>query len=336
MQDFRNLIHLLFTYFWKKIMEHYSKIYVAGHRGLVGSAIVRQLQVQGYTNIITRTHAEMDLTDAHAVADFFAVEKPEYVFLAAAKVGGIMANNSYPADFLYQNLQIQNNVIHQSYLHGVTKLLFLWSSCIYPKLAEIPIKESSLLTGLLEKTNEPYAIAKITGIKMCQSYNRQYGTNFIACMPTNLYGPYDNFDLTSSHVMPALIRKFHEAKILWSSEVVCRGDGSPMREFLYVDDMADGCIHVMHHFNPTAEQNESGEIFVNIGTGADITIKELAELVGKTVGYTGDIVWDTSKPNGTMRKVMDVSKLEAEWWKAKIGVEEWVQRAYEWFLKNKI
>lgn len=311
-----------------------AKIYIAGHRGLVGSALLRQLQSQWYSNIITRTHAELDLTNEKAVAAFFASQQPAFVFLAAAKVGWILANNTHPADFLYQNLQIQNNVIHQAYLHGVSKLLFLGSSCIYPKNCPQPIKEEYLLTGPLEPTNEPYAIAKITGIKMCQSYNRQYGTNFIACMPTNLYGPGDNFDLQSSHVLPALIRKFHEAKILQSAEVVCRGNGEPMREFLYVDDMADGCIHLMKSFNPTKEQNEKGDIFVNIGTGEDITIKKLAELVGEIIGYTWTIVWDTSKPNGTMKKLLDVKKLEQEGWKAKIGLEEGITKAYQWFLDN--
>ena len=262
-------------------MDYSSKIYIAGHRGLVGSAIVRKLESEGYTNLVTRTHKELDLLDQKAVADFFAIEKPEYVFLAAAKVGGILANNSYPADFIYQNLQIQNNIIHQAYLNNVKKLLFLGSSCIYPRECPQPMKEEYLLSGYLEPTNEPYAIAKIAGIKMCQSYNRQYGTNFIAVMPTNLYGPGDNFDLENSHVLPALIRKFHEAKERGDKEVVAWGTGSPKREFLYVDDMADGCLFSMGNFNPTKEQNEAGDIFTNLGTGTDITIEELAKLVKK-------------------------------------------------------
>ena len=244
-----------------------------------------------------------------------------------------MANNSYPAEFLYQNLMIQNNIIHNAWKYDAKKLLFLWSSCIYPKLCPQPMKEGYLLTWPLEPTNEPYAIAKIAGIKMCQSYNRQYWTNFIACMPTNLYGPWDNFDLETSHVMPALIRKFHEAKINWSDHVVCRGDGSPMREFLYVDDMADACIHLMNHFNPTKEQNEIGDIFFNIGTGSDITIKDLSEMIGEIVWYTGNIVWDTEKPNGTPKKLQDVTKLEAQWWKAQVWLREWLEKAYEWFLE---
>lgn len=317
------------------MMHLNDKIYIAWHRGLVGSALLRQLQWQWYTNIITKTHAELDLTDSMAVGEFCASEKPEYVFLAAAKVGGIMANNTYPADFLYQNLQIQNNVIHQSYLHGVRKLLFLWSSCIYPKHCPQPMKEEHLLTGPLEPTNEPYAIAKISWIKMCQSYNRQYGTNYIACMPTNLYGPYDNFDLTSSHVMPALIRKFHEAKVSQSDSVVCRGDGSPMREFLYVDDMADACIHLMQHFDPTAEQNEKGDIFFNIGTGKDITIKDLAEMIKSITWFQWTIVWDSSKPNGTPKKLQDVSKLHAMGWTHTIELEEGIRKSYEWFLDHK-
>lgn len=315
-------------------MEKESTIYIAWHRWLVWSAIVRQLVNAWYTNLVYRTHAELDLTDSMAVANFFTSERPEYVFLAAAKVGGIMANNTYPADFLYQNLQIQNNVIHQSYLHGVKKLLFLWSSCIYPKSCPQPMKEEYLLTGLLEQTNEPYAIAKIAGIKMCQSYNRQYGTNYIACMPTNLYGPNDNFDLTSSHVMPALIRKFYEAKVNGSDSVVCRWDGTPMREFLYVDDMADACIHLMKYFDPTKEQNKQWDIFFNIGTWKDITIKNLAEIIKDIVWYEGKVVWDTNKPNGTMRKVLDVDKIETLDWKAKVGLGEGIQKAYEWFLES--
>ncbi len=315
-------------------MDKSSKIYIAWHRGLVWWALVSQLEKQWYGNLIYKTHTELDLTDWIAVADFFTNEKPEYVLLAAAKVWWIMANNTYPADFIYQNLQIQNNIIHQSYVHGVKKLLFLWSSCIYPKLCPQPMKEEYLLTWQLEPTNEPYAIAKIAGIKMCQSYNRQYGTNFIACMPTNLYGPGDNFDLQSSHVMPALIRKFHEAKINWSDSVICRWDGSPYREFLYVDDMADACIHLMNHFNPTKEQNESGDIFFNIGTGSDLTIKELSEMIKEIIWFQWTIVWDTSKPNWTPKKLQDITKLELQWWKAKIWIYEGLQKAYQRFLDN--
>jgi GDP-L-fucose synthase len=250
----------------------------------------RRLESLGFSNLVLRNRTGLDLLDPSQVRNFFETEKPEYVFLAAAKVGGIVANRDFPADFIYQNLQIQNHVIHSSYLSGVKKLLFLGSSCIYPKLAPQPLKEEYLLTGLLESSNEPYAIAKIAGIKMCQSYNRQYGTNFIACMPTNLYGPNDNFDLTSSHVLPAMIRKFHEAKKGGTPEVTLWGDGYPLREFLYVDDMADACVHMMQNFNPTKEQNESGGMFLNIGTGKDIAIRELADIVGKTVGYSGKIM----------------------------------------------
>lgn len=315
-------------------MEKDAKIYVAGHRGLVGSAIVRKLESEGYNNLITRTHKELDLLDQKAVADFFATEKPEYVFLAAAKVGGILANNTYPAQFIYENLQIQNNIIHQSYVNGVNKLLFLGSSCIYPKMCPQPMKEEHLLTGLLEPTNEPYALAKISGIKMCQSYNRQYRTNFIAVMPTNLYGPGDNFDLKNSHVMPALIRKFHEAKEKGDSEVVAWGTGSPKREFLYVDDMADGCLFLMNNFDPTKEQNEKGEIFMNLGTGTDVSIKELTEMVKKVVVFEGDIVWDSTKPDGTPRKLLDMSKMHDLGWKHKINLEDGVEESYKWFRDN--
>lgn len=315
-------------------MEKTSKIYIAWHRGLVWSAIMRELQWQWYTNIICRSHDELDLGDHDAVQQFFDIEKPEYVFLAAAKVWGIMANNTYPADFIYQNLQIQNNIIHESYIHGVTKLLFLWSSCIYPKLCSQPIKEEYLLTWPLEPTNEPYAIAKIAGIKLCQSYNRQYGTNFIACMPTNLYGPWDNFDLNSSHVMPALLRKFHEAKISWNPEVTCRWDGSPMREFLYVDDMANACIHLMNHNEPTSEDNISWNIFFNIGTWNDISIKELTQIIQQTTWYEWNIIRDTDKPNGTMRKVLDVHKINNIGRSAKTMLEEWIRRTYSRFLEH--
>ncbi len=294
----------------------------------------RRLESLGFSNLVLRNRTGLDLLDPSQVRNFFETEKPEYVFLAAAKVGGIVANRDFPADFIYQNLQIQNHVIHSSYLSGVKKLLFLGSSCIYPKLAPQPLKEEYLLTGLLESSNEPYAIAKIAGIKMCQSYNRQYGTNFIACMPTNLYGPNDNFDLTSSHVLPAMIRKFHEAKKGGTPEVTLWGDGSPLREFLYVDDMADACVHMMQNFNPTKEQNESGGMFLNIGTGKDIAIRELADIVGKTVGYSGKIIWDTSKPNGTPRKLLDVGRMERVGWKCGVGLEEGVGRSYEWYLTH--
>jgi len=315
-------------------MNKNSKIYVAGHRWLVWSAIVRKLKESWYNNLILKTHRELDLTNQEAVKKFFEVEKPEYVFLAAAKVWWILANNTYPAEFIYQNLQIQNNVIHNSYLFWVKKLLFLGSSCIYPKYCPQPMKEEYLLTWELEPTNEPYAIAKIAWIKMCQSYNRQYWTNFIACMPTNLYWPNDNFDLENSHVLPAMIRKFHEAKENNQKEVILWWDGNPMREFLYVDDMADACVYLMNNFNPTKEQNEKWEVFVNIWTWKDITIKELANTIKKITGYKWEIVWDTNKPNGTPRKLLDVSKLEKLWWKYSIELENWVKESYEWFLEN--
>ncbi len=315
-------------------MEKNAKIFVAGHRGLVGSALVRNLQSKGYTNLVLRTHAELDLTSQASVAEFFATEKPEYVFLSAAKVGGIMANSTAPAEFIYINLQIQNNIIHSSYLHGVKKLLFLGSSCIYPKFAEQPMKEESLLTGILEPTNEPYALAKISGIKMCQSYNRQYGTNFIAVMPTNLYGPEDNFELNGSHVLPALIRKFHEAKISGAPNVTAWGTGSPKREFLYVDDMADGCVFMMENYNPTKEENEKGPIFMNLGTGVDVSIKELTEMVKEVTGFDGEIVWDTSKPDGTPRKLLDMSRLHALGWHHTVDLKEGIELSYKWFLEN--
>ena len=304
-------------------MDLSSKIYVAGHRGLVGSAIVRALEKQGYDNLILRTHSELDLLDQKSTADFFKKEKPEYVFLAAAKVGGIMANKTYPADFIYQNLQIQNNIIHHSYLNGVKKLLFLGSSCIYPKLCPQPIKEEYLLTGALEPTNEPYAIAKIAGIKMCQAYNKQYGTDFISVMPTNLYGPGDNFDLESSHVLPALIRKFHEAKINNQTEVVVWGTGAARREFLYVDDLADACVFLMNSY-------DNSEI-INIGTGEDLSIKELAEMIKKITGFTGKINWDASRPDGTPRKLLDVSRLHNLGWKHKINLTDGILSTYEWY-----
>ena len=304
-------------------MDTNSKIYVAGHRGLVGSAIVRALQNKGFTNITTRTHADLDLTNQAAVKSFFEKEKPEFVFLAAAKVGGIHANNAYPADFIYINLQIQNNVIHNSYLSGVKKLCFLGSSCIYPKFAPQPMKEEYLLDGKLEPTNEPYAIAKIAGIKMCQSYKRQYGTNFISVMPTNLYGPNDNFDLVNSHVLAALIRKFTEAKGANTPSVTVWGTGKPRREFLHVDDMADACLFLMENYN-------DGEI-VNIGTGEDFSIKELAELIAKEVDYNGEIEFDRSKPDGMPRKLLDVSKINTLGWEAKIDVSEGVKAVIDWY-----
>lgn len=286
----------------------------------MGSAIKRKLEAEGFTNFVTRTHKELDLTDGVAVAEFFAQEKPDYVFLAAAKVGGIVANNTYRAQFIYENLQIQNNVIHQSHVHGVKKLLFLGSSCIYPKMAPQPLKEDYLLTGTLEPTNEPYAIAKIAGIKMCEAYRAQYGSNFISVMPTNLYGPNDNYDLNNSHVLPALIRKFHTAVVQGDKQVTCWGSGSPMREFLHADDLADACYHLMLHYNDST--------LVNIGTGVDVTIKELAEMVAKVTGFTGEIIWDTTKPDGTPRKLMDVSKLAGLGWTYKISLEDGLNSVY--------
>lgn len=303
-----------------------SKIYVAGHRGLVGSAIMRNLQDNGYTNLVFRTSKELDLTKCDQVYSFFREERPEYVFLAAAKVGGIVANNDYPADFIRDNLLIQTNVIDAAYRSDAKKLLFLGSTCIYPKLAPQPMREDSLLTGELEPTNEPYAIAKIAGIKMCQSYNRQYGTNFISIMPTNLYGPHDNFDLNSSHVLPALIRKFHEAKLNDTPTVEVWGTGTPKREFLYSDDLADAAIYLMNTY--------SGNDLVNIGMGKDISIKELAEKVGKTIGYEGEIVFNTSKPDGAPRKLVDVSRLTSLGWEAKIPLDEGLEMAYSWFLEH--
>ncbi|MDH4127439.1 MAG: GDP-L-fucose synthase [Spirochaetota bacterium] len=315
-------------------MENQSKVYIAGHRGLVGSAILRKLEKLNYTNIITKTHKELDLLNPNDTEDFFKQEKPEYIFLAAAKVGGIMANNTYPASFIYENLQIQNNIIHLSYKYNVKKLLFLGSSCIYPKKCYQPMKEEYLLSGFLEPTNEPYAIAKIAGIKMCQSYNRQYGTNFIACMPTNLYGPNDNFDLMTSHVLPALIRRFTEAKRNNLTEEVLWGTGSPRREFLHVDDMADACFFLMNNFNPTSDQNEKGEIFFNVGSGKDITIGELADLIKDITGYKGQIKWDETKPDGTLQKLLDVSKLWDMGWKESISLKDGIKQTYEWFLNN--
>ena len=309
-------------------MEKSAKIYVAGHRGMVGSAIFRKLVKEGYTHLITRTSAELDLRNQQAVADFFSLEKPDYVILAAAKVGGIIANNTYRADFLYENLSIQNNVIHQAYVTGVKKLMFLGSSCIYPKLAPQPLKEDYLLTGLLEETNEPYAIAKIAGIKMCDAYRAQYGCNFISVMPTNLYGYNDNYHPQNSHVLPALIRKFHEAKANHTPEVVIWGSGSPMREFLFADDLADACYFLMDTYN---EPN-----LINIGTGEDLTIKDLALLVKKVTGFEGGLTFDSTKPDGTPRKLMDVSKLHGLGWKHQVELEEGVKLAYQDFLEKHI
>jgi len=313
-----------------------SKIYVAGHRGLVGSAILKNLTSKGFSNIVTRTHAELDLTNQQAVADFFTQEKPEYVFLAAAKVGGIVANNTYRADFIYENLAIQNNVIHQSYIHGVKKLLFLGSTCIYPKNAPQPMKEEYLLTSELEYTNEPYAIAKIAGIKMCESYNLQHGTNFISVMPTNLYGPNDNFDLETSHVLPALIRKIHEAKLRGDKEVEIWGSGKPRREFLYSEDMADACVFVMENVDfkdLIKDKKEIRNTHLNIGTGKDISIRELAELIQLIVGYEGALIYNTSKPDGTMIKLTNPSKLHALGWKHQVELEEGIRSIYQWFTK---
>lgn len=301
-------------------------IYVAGHRGMVGSAVVRALQAQGYTNIVTRTSSELNLTDQEATETFYKEIQPEYVVVAAAKVGGILANNTYRAQFLYENLQIQNNLIHFAWKYGVKKLLFLGSSCIYPKLAPQPLKEEYLLTGLLEPTNEPYAIAKIAGIKMCEAYRDQYGCNFISAMPTNLYGPNDNYHPENSHVLPAMIRKFHEAKMEGKSEVIIWGDGSPLREFLYADDLADALVYLLLNYNEKE--------FVNVGCGEDISIMDLALLVKKVTGFTGEIVCDTSKPNGTPRKLMDVSRLFATGWRPKVALEQGIALAYQDFLSR--
>ena len=346
-------------------MNKTSKIYIAGHRGLVGSAIVKNLESKGYTNLVCKTHKELDLLDSSAVAEFFKIEKPEYVILAAAKVGGIVANNTYRADFIYENLQIQNNIIHQSYVHGVTKLLFLGSTCIYPKNAPQPMPEDCLLTSPLEYTNEPYAIAKIAGIKMCESYNLQYGTNFISVMPTNLYGPNDNFDLEKSHVLPAMIRKIHCAKLLNEkkyeeilkdlnvssmeeaktylkkfgvdeSKVEIWGSGKPMREFLYSEDMADACVFLLENrdFKDTYSESdkEIRNTHINIGTGIDISIKELAELIKEKIGFQGELYFNTDKPDGTMKKLTDVSKLHSLGWEHKVELEEGIERMYAWYL----
>ena len=303
-----------------------SKIYIAGINGMVGSAIKRRLQAEGYSNIIGPTSKELDLTDQSAVNEFISKERPEYLFLTAAKVGGIYANNTYPADYIYNNLIIEANVIHAAYKYGVKKLLFLGSSCIYPKYAPQPMKEEYLLDGKLEPTNEPYALAKIAGIKLCESYNRQYGTDFISCMPTNLYGPNDNYDSMNSHVIPGLVRRFHEAKVNGNKEVVVWGSGTPKREFLYVDDLADACIFLMEKY--------SGNGTVNVGSGIEVTIKELAEAIKEAVGYKGEVVFDPSKPDGTPRKLLDSSKLTALGWKAKTWLREGLELAYEDFLKR--
>ena len=310
-------------------MKSDSKIYIAGHRGLVGSAITRRLKAGGYSSLLLRTHAELDLLDQKAVNEFFARERPEYVFLAAAKVGGINANNTYRADFIYQNLMMESHIIHASYKHGAKKLMFLGSSCIYPKHAPQPMKEEYLLTGLLEPTNEPYAIAKIAGIKMCGAYNRQYDTNFMSVMPTNLYGPGDNYDLNNSHVLPALIRKMHEAKMLNAKDVVVWGTGSPKREFLYSDDLADACVYLMERYNAA----DVGE-FINIGVGKEITIREAAELIAEVVGFRGNLVFDTSKPDGTPRKLLDVSRLQALGWRRKTGLRQGITNVYADYLQT--
>ncbi len=307
-------------------MDKQDRIYIAGHRGMVGSAIMRKLQGEGFSNLLLRTSSELDLRDQHAVLDMFSREKPDIVFLAAAKVGGILANNTYRGEFLYDNLMIQNNVIDASHRHGVKKLLFLGSSCIYPKMAPQPLKEDYLLTGPLEYTNEPYAIAKIAGIKLCDAYRAQYGSRFISVMPTNLYGPNDNYDLNSSHVLPALIRKFHEAKMSGAATVTLWGTGSPRREFLHADDLADACFFLMQHYD------EEG--LVNIGTGEDIPIGELANLIKRVVGFTGEVVHDLTKPDGTPRKLMDVSKLHGLGWKHRIGLEEGLRMVYEDYMRS--
>lgn len=308
------------------MMEKSSKIYIAGHRGLVGSALVRNLESKGFTNIIKRTSKELDLRNQQAVQEFFKQERPEYVILAAAKVGGIHANNTYPAEFIYDNLMIQNNVIKAAHDFKVKKLLFLGSTCIYPKLAPQPIKEEYLLTGALEETNEAYAVAKIAGLEMCKFFKRQYGDNFISCMPTNLYGPNDNFDLQSSHVLPALIRKFHEAKVNHQPTVEVWGTGTPLREFIYVDDMADACIFLM--------ENYDGEQHVNIGTGEEVSIRQLAETVKEVVGFEGDLIFNTNMPDGTPRKLTTVDKLHALGWKHKVSLKDGIQLAYDWYLQN--
>ena len=307
-------------------MEKDDSIFIAGHRGLVGSAVVRRLTAEGFQRLVTRTRAELDLTDRAAVDQFFAQEKPAYLVLAAARVGGIKRNNDEPVEFLLENLQIQNNLIRAAHEHGVRKLLFLGSSCIYPKLAPQPIPESALLGGYLEPTNEAYAVAKIAGIKLCQAYHREYGVNFISAMPTNLYGPHDNFDLTNSHVLPALLRKAHEAKLAGASEIVVWGSGQPRREFLHVDDLAAACVFLLQHY-------DSPEI-VNIGTGKDLTIRELAEMICAIVGFQGRLTWDASQPDGTPRKLLDISKIESLGWHPAIPLREGIARTYEWFREQ--
>jgi len=309
-------------------MEKNSKIYVAGHRGMVGSAILRKLQETGFENIITRTSAELDLRNQAAVDEFFSKEKPVYVFLAAARVGGILANNTYRAQFIYDNLMIESNIIHASHVNSVRKLLFLGSSCIYPKMAEQPMKEEALLTGLLEPTNEPYAIAKITGIKLCEAFRDQYGSNFISAMPTNLYGPGDNYDLQKSHVLPALIRKFHEGKVNGAASVTIWGSGSPLREFMYVDDLADACVFLMQEYND--------KLFLNIGTGEEVTIKDLAMIVKDVTGFEGGIEFDSSKPDGTPRKLMDSTRLHKLGWKHKTSLREGIEKTYQVFLQQAV
>ena len=318
-------------------MNKESKIYVAGHRGLVGSAIMRQLDAMGYSNVLTRTHSELDLVNQAQVQAFFEKEKPEYVFLAAARVGGIHANNTYPAEFIYQNMMIEANIVDAAYRNGVEKLLFLGSSCIYPRAVAQPMREDALLTDILEPTNEPYALAKIAGIKLCESYNRQYGTDYRSVMPTNLYGEGDNFHPENSHVIPAVMRRFHEAKERGDTEVVVWGSGKPMREFLHVDDMASACLYVMNLDKETYEVNTQPMLsHINVGTGVDCTIREMAEIIKKVVGFEGELVFDSSKPDGSMRKLMDVSRLGAMGWKASIAFEEGLAATYEWYLETKV
>jgi GDP-L-fucose synthase len=312
-----------------------SVIYLAGHRGMVGSAIYRRLKELGYDNILTRTHAELDLLSQQAVRDFFNEEKPDYVVIAAAKVGGIYANDTFPADFIYQNLMIEANLVHEAWQVGVKDLLFLGSSCIYPKFAEQPMQEAALLTGGLESTNEPYAIAKIAGIKLCESYNRQYGTSYRSVMPTNLYGIHDNFHPKNSHVIPALLRRFHECKVENSPQIKVWGTGNAMREFLYVTDMAEACVHVMNLEQKIYTENTEPMLsHINVGTGQDVTIKELAETINDVVGYQGEIVWDSSMPDGTPRKLMDVSRLRALGWEAKTSLREGLETTYRWFVQQ--
>jgi GDP-L-fucose synthase len=313
-----------------------AKIFVAGHRGMVGSAIVRQLEANGHTNIITRTRTELDLTNQQAVVVFFQSEKVEQVYLAAAKVGGIVANNTYPADFIYENLMIQCNIIHSAHLANIQQLLFLGSSCIYPKLAEQPMKETALLTGTLEETNEPYAVAKIAGIKLCESYNRQYGRDYRSVMPTNLYGAHDNFHSENSHVIPALLRRFHEAKLNGDKEVIAWGSGNPMREFLYVDDMADASIHVMNLDKSTYDENTEPMLsHINVGTGVDCTIRELVETVAKVVGFNGKVKFDATKPDGAPRKLMNVERINSLGWYSSIPLAKGLKQTYKWFLEQK-